>query len=91
MGLWAVATIEIKEPKVFNIKDKLVKELSNKFGCLDEFVVTSKYYKEFGLVFEIRTKMVGKVFDDIIQYTHKYLKSNRCGDAFITIERNYYL
>ena len=91
MGLWAMATIEIKEPKVFNIKDKLVKELGNKFGCLDEFIVTSKYSKEFGLVFEIRTKRIGKVFDDIIQYTHKYLKSSGYGDAFITVERNYYL
>lgn len=91
MGLWAVATIHVEVPKIYNVKDKLVEIIEQKYGQLCELIIDSTYSKDNGLVIGIRTNRVGEFFDELMQFIYKKLKQMKIGYFYIQTHSNYYL
>lgn len=91
MGLWAVATIHIGQPKIYNVKAKLIEKLRKEFANLDEFIVDSTFTNENGLVIGIRTCLVGKGFNDLIEFTYLKLKQMNVGHFYIHTQSNYHI
>ena len=91
MGLWAEATIHIKQPKVYNVKDKLNKEIKSKFNNLDEFIIDSTFTNDEGLIIGVRTCLVGEGFNDLIDFAFLKLKQMNVGHFYIHTQSNYHI
>lgn len=91
MSLWAVAKIEVKNPKTVNIKDIINKMMySNYRSYMDETIIDSLYSRSSGVEINIRSTYTGETFDHMIHDIVKTLKKENVGQYFIQVDQNYY-
>ncbi|MEG2707109.1 MAG: hypothetical protein RR959_07185 [Erysipelotrichaceae bacterium] len=91
MALWAEATIVCKHPKRVNFKEIVNRSLKDKYGYIDETIITSTYSKEDGVVLSLSTTHIGSIFNDMIDHIIKDLKQSNVGFFRVEIHRNYFL